>query len=108
LSTIGEDGLAGPSAALADTIERTAAMLGARYWTPDELRAQAERQVDLIVDRIKVASNRGALKTWNARYRSYRLEQKATGGKAIGYWQYLELAVMLPTVRDVAASGRAV
>jgi hypothetical protein len=108
-ATIGAEGLSGrPAAALGDAVVAAAGMLGARYWTASDLRAEAERQVDEIVERIKAANHRGALKVWNARFKSYRLEQKASGGKAIGYWQYLELAVTLPTVRSIAASGRAI
>jgi hypothetical protein len=76
--------------------------------TSDELHRVAEQAVDEIVERIKASGQRGALKVWNSRYKSYRLKQNAKGGKAVGYWQYLELAVTLPTVRDVASSGRSI
>jgi hypothetical protein len=105
LATIGQDGMSGqPAAALAALIEQTAAMLGARWQTPDTLRKLAGHQVDEIVERIKASGQRGALKHWNARYKQYRLAQGAKGEKAIGYWPFLEQAVMLPTVRSIAAA----
>jgi len=107
LVMIDQDGLSGkPSAALAASIEQAAAKLGAPFQTPDELRKLAGQQVDEIVERIKASGQRGALKHWNARYKQYRLAQGAKGEKAIGYWPFLEQAVMLPTVRDAAATGR--
>jgi hypothetical protein len=105
LATIDQEGLSGkPGAALAATIERTAAALGAPFQTPDTLRKLAGQQVDEIVERIKASGQRGALKHWNARYKQYRLAQGAKGEKAIGYWPFLEQAVMLPTVRSIAAA----
>ena len=106
LATIGQDGMSGrPAGALVDAIERTAARLGARWQTPDTLRKLAGQQVDEIVERIKASGQRGALKHWNARYKQYRLAQGAKGEKAIGYWPFLEKAVMTPTVRSIAAAA---
>jgi hypothetical protein len=105
LDTIGPEGLLGrPAVALAGAIEQTAARLGARWQTSDALRKAAGAQVDEIVERIKASGQRGKLKSWNARYKEYRLGQAAKGEKAIGYWTFLEQAVTLPTVRSIAAS----
>jgi hypothetical protein len=109
LATIDREGATDQApAAVAAQIERTATALGASHVSPSELRAAAERHVEEIVERIKASGQRGALKHWNARYKQYRLAQVAKGEKAIGYWPFLEQAVMLPTVRDVAATGRMV
>ena len=78
----------------------------APYETAADIRAVAERQVDAITERVKASGQAGGLKHWNARYKQYRLAQGAKGEKALGYWPFLEQAVMLPTVRNMAASGR--
>jgi hypothetical protein len=106
---IGPEGLSGkPAAALAELIERAAAKLGAPHQTPEQVRKAAGHQVAEIVERVKTAGQRGALKVWNKRYRQYRLAQVAKGEKAIGYWPFLEQAVMLPTVKQLAMTGRTV
>jgi hypothetical protein len=101
MSRIGEP--SGKAAELAGLIKQTAATLGARCQTLDELRGLAARQVDEIVSRIK-ASGR-ALKPWNQRYRQYRLEQVAKGEKAVPYAAFLEEIVIQPTVRSIAAQA---
>jgi hypothetical protein len=62
LVTIGPEGMSGKAAALADTIERTAAMLGAPLQTAAGLRAEAERQVDKIVAKVAASNQAGGLK----------------------------------------------
>jgi hypothetical protein len=90
LSTIDPEGLSGqPAAALASA----------------KIRKCAGQQVNEIVERIKAAGQRGKLKHWNARYKQYRLAQGAKGEKVIGYGPFLEQAVMLPTVRSIAAGA---
>jgi hypothetical protein len=109
LLTIGREGLAGkPAAALAALIERTAAMLGARYWTASELRAEAERQVAAIVAKVAASNTSGGLKHWNAAFKQYRRQQVAKAEKALPYSVFLERFVLTAMVRDVAMSGRAI
>jgi hypothetical protein len=48
----------------------------------------------------------GKLKRWNAAYKQYRLEQVAKSEPAIPYANYIEVVVTMPTVRQLAASGR--
>ncbi len=109
LMTIGKEGVTDQApAALAEAIERTAAMLGAPHQTPAELRAAAAEQVAEIVERVKSAGLSGRLKMWNKRYRQYRLVQIAKSEPAIPYASYIEQAVTLPTVKQLAASGRTV
>ena len=107
--TIGQDGLSGqPAAALAASIERTAARLGARWQTPDGLRKAAAEQVAEIVERVKMAGLSGKLKRWNASYKQYRLAQIEKGEPAIPHASYIEKVVTMPTVRQLAMSGRMV
>jgi hypothetical protein len=107
LMMIDLEGLSGkPPAALVGAIEQAAAKLGAPYQTAGELRAEAERQVAEITARIKAAGLSGALRQWNTRYRQYRLAQIDKSEPAIPYAAFLEMAVILPTVRNIAASGR--
>jgi hypothetical protein len=109
LATIGKDGLAGqPAAALVDAIERTAAMLGAPHQTPAELRAAAAGQVAEIVERVKMAGLSGKLKRWNASYKQYRLAQLEKGEPAIPHASYVEKVVTLPTLKQIAMTGRTV
>jgi hypothetical protein len=109
LATIGPEGLSGrPAGTLVDAIERTAAMLGASYVTPTELRKAAAEQVAEITERVRASGQRGALKVWNTRYRQYRLSRVAKAEPAIPYSMFLEQVVIMPTVRQIAASGRAI
>jgi hypothetical protein len=109
LAAIDKEGLPSKSPArLVDAIERTAAKLGAPFMTLDELRKAAEVQVAEIVERVKTAGLSGKLKRWNAAYRQYRLEAVARAEKAIPYANYIEQAVTMPTVKQLAASGRTV
>jgi hypothetical protein len=106
LASIGPERLSGqPAAALAELVEQAAARLGAKWRTPEQLRKLAEQRVDEITERIKASNQSGALKHWNARYRAYRLSARANGAQAIGYWPFLEQAVMIPTVRSIAAGA---
>jgi hypothetical protein len=107
LATIGPEGLSGqPSGALVAAIERTAAMLGAPYQTPDSLRKAAAEQVAEIVERVKMAGLSGKLKRWNAAYKQYRLAQVEKSEPAIPYAAFLEQVVIMPTVKQIAATGR--
>jgi hypothetical protein len=107
LATIGKEALSGrPAAAMVDAIERTAAMLGASHQTPEQLRAAAAEQVAEIVERVKTAGLSGRLKMWNKRYKQYRLGQLEKSEPAIPYAAFLEQAVTMPTVKQLAASGR--
>jgi hypothetical protein len=109
LATIGPEGLSGqPAGALVDAIEQTAAKLGARWQTPDGLRKAAAAQVAEIVERVKTAGLSGKLRHWNARYKQYRLGQVAKAEPAIPYAAFIERSVTLPTIREIAASGRTV
>jgi hypothetical protein len=109
LASIGqEDCTDQPAAALAASIERAAARLGARWQTPDTLRKLAGQQVDEIVARVKAAGLSGRLKRWNAAYKQYRLEAVARAEKGMPYAHYIEQAVTMPTVRQIAASGRTI
>jgi hypothetical protein len=109
LMTIDKEGLRGkPPAAVASLIEQAAGMLGAPFQTPDGLRRAAEIQVAEITARVKISGQRGALKAWNTRYRQYRLAQLAKSEPAIPYSAFLEQVVILPTVRQIAATGRMV
>lgn len=106
LATIGKEGVTGTKpAVLAASIEKAAATLGANYFTLDALRAEAAVQVAEITARIKAAGLSGALKQWNTRYRQYRLARAEQGEPAIPYSVFLEQVVIMPTVRDAAASG---
>jgi hypothetical protein len=109
LATIGPEGLSGkPAGELAASIERTAAMLGARHQSPEQLRKAAEEQVAEIVERVKTAGLSGRLKMWNKRYRQYRLAQVAKAEPAIPYAAFIERVVTTPTVKQLAMSGRSV
>jgi hypothetical protein len=109
LMTIGKDGMSGkPAGALADAIEQAAATLGAPYQTPAGLRKAAEAQVAEIVERVKAAGLSGRLKRWNAAYRQYRLDAVAKSEKAMPYACYIEQAVTLPTIKQIAATGMTV
>jgi hypothetical protein len=109
LATIGPEGLAGrPAGALVDAIERTAAMLGAPHQTPEQLHKAAADQVAEITARVKAAGLSGRLKRWNAAYKQYRLAQLEKSEPAIPYANYIEQAVTLPTVKQIAQSGRTV
>jgi hypothetical protein len=83
-------------------------MLGARHHSPAELRKAAAEQVAEITARVKASGQRGALKVWNTRYKQYRLAQVAKAEPAIPYSAFLEQVVIMPTVRQVAATGRMV
>jgi hypothetical protein len=107
LATIGQDGMSGqPAAVLAGAIEQAAASIGAPFQTPDELRKAAGQQVAEIVERVKTAGLSGKLKRWNKAYKQYRLAQVAEAKQAMPYANYIEQAVTMPTVRQIAASGR--
>jgi hypothetical protein len=107
LVMIDVEGLSGkPLAAVAGAIEQAAATLGAPYSTPEQLGRAAEIQVAEIVDRVKTAGLSGGLKKWNTRYRQYRLAQVAEAKQAMPYANYIEQVVTMPTVRQIAASGR--
>jgi len=93
----------GGNVATGPTDQQLSALIAAQ---PGTARFVAERQVDAITERVKASGQAGGLKHWNARYKQYRLAQGAKGEKALGYWPFLEQAVMLPTVRNMAASGR--
>jgi hypothetical protein len=109
LATIGQDGMSGqPVATLAGAIEQTAATLGAGWQTPDTLRKGAAEQVDEIVERVKAAGLSGRLKMWNKRYKQYRVAQLEKSEPAIPYASYIERAVTLPTVKQLAMTGRTV
>jgi hypothetical protein len=97
-----------PADAVAARIELAAATLGAPCHTLEQLRKFAAPQVAEIVVRVKASGRRGKLKSWNSRYRIYRLERTARCEAAIDYWSFLELKVVLPTVRNIAAMGRTV
>jgi hypothetical protein len=107
LATIEKEGVAGkPAAALAALIERTAAMLGATWMTPDGLRRTAAEQVAEITERVKMAGLSGKLKRWNASYKNYRQAQIEKGEPAIPHASYIERVVTAPTVKQLAMSGR--
>jgi hypothetical protein len=108
LATIGQDDMSGRPAALAASIEQAAATLGAKWQTPDALRKAAAEQVDEITERVRSAGLSGRLKMWNKRYRQYRLGQLEKSEPAIPYAAFLEQVVTLPTVRQLAMSGRTV
>jgi hypothetical protein len=109
LMTIGKEDVTGkPASSLVDAIERTAAMLGAKWQTPDTLRKGAAEQVAEIVERVKMAGLSGKLKRWNASYKNYRQAQIEKGEPAIPHASYIERFVTAPTVRQLAASGRTV
>jgi hypothetical protein len=109
LVMIDVEGLSGkPLAAVAGAIEQAATKLGAPYETAAGLRKAAEQQVDEIVERVKTAGLSGRLKHWNVRYRQYRLAQIEKSEPAIPYAAFIERVVTMPTVRQLAASGRAI
>jgi hypothetical protein len=84
LMTIGKEGVTGkPPAALAALIERAAAMLGAPYRTPDELRRIAEQAVVEVQARVAALNQSGGLKQINKQYKSDRLAQIARAEKAM-------------------------
>jgi hypothetical protein len=76
------------------------------FWTPEQLRKAAAEQVAEITERVKTAGLSGKLKRWNAAYKQYRLAQVAKAEKAIPYSSFLEQFVVIPTVRQIAATGR--
>jgi hypothetical protein len=82
--------------------------LGAPYQTPDALRKAAAEQVAEIVERVKTAGLSGRLKRWNAAYKQYRVAQVAKAEPAIPYAAFLEQVVTLPTVKQLAMTGRTV
>jgi hypothetical protein len=59
-----------------------------------------------ITERVKSAGLSGKLKRWNAAYKQYRLAQLEKSEPAIPYSAFLEQVVIMPTVRQLAASGR--
>jgi hypothetical protein len=97
-----------PADALAASVELAAAKVGAAVISPDRLKAFAEAQVSEIIARVNASGRRGKLKHWNARYRLYRLERIAKCEPVISYQAFLEQAVILPTVRNIAILGRTV
>jgi len=107
LAAIDQKGLSGkPPALMAGAIKQAAATLGAPYETAVELRKAAGQQVAEIVERVKTAGLSGKLKRWNKAYKQYRLAQVAEAKQAMPYANYIEQAVTMPTVRQIAASGR--
>jgi hypothetical protein len=60
------------------------------------------------VARVQAAGLSGRLKRWNAAYKQYRLEAVAKSERAMPYSHYIEQVVTMPTVRNVAATGRTV
>lgn len=86
LMTIGREGLtAKQPAALAASIEKAAAVVGAPVMASDALHRLAAAQVEAITERVKTAGLSGALKPWNARYRQYRSRagRKARAGDSV-------------------------
>jgi hypothetical protein len=109
LATIGLEGMSGKQPeALAASIERTAAMLGAPYQTPDELRKAAELEVAKIIAKVAASNQSGGLKLWNTAYKQHRRDAAAAGQKATSYAAFIERFVITPTVRNIAATGRMV
>ena len=108
LAAIGRDGGLSnkPAALLVASIKQAAATLGAPFRTPGQLHDAAETHVAAIVARVKAAGLSGGLKHWNGRYRQYRRAQVEKGEPAIPYSAFIEQAVMLPTVRTIAARAR--
>jgi hypothetical protein len=105
---LGDGPIRQPAVIVAEQIEQAAAKLGARWQTADGLRKVAAEQVDEIVERVKTAGLSGKLKRWNAAYRQYRLEAVAKAEKAIPYAAFLEQVVTMPTVKQLAMTGRTV
>jgi hypothetical protein len=109
LMTIDREGVTDQApAAVAALIERAAATVAAAYQSPDGLRKAAGQQVDEIVERVKASGQSGRLKRWNAAYKQYRQAQIEKSEPAIPYAHYIERVVTMPTVRQIAATGRTV
>jgi hypothetical protein len=107
LLTIGLDGWTDQApAAVAGAIERTAATVGAPIISPDALRAEAERQVAEIVERVRASNQSGGLKVWKTAYKQYRRAQIAKAEKAIPYSAYLQRVIVATMVRNVEMTGR--
>jgi hypothetical protein len=64
--------------------------------------------VTAIAARVWASNQSGGLKLWNMKYKLYRQGQAAKSEKAIPYQRFIEEAVTLPTVRNIAATGRTI
>jgi hypothetical protein len=95
-----------PPDAVAALIEKTARSMGAPFQTAAELRADAEKEVDKIVDRVQATNQAGGLRELNRSYKAYRQQQIARAERAQGYSKYLEEHYTIGIVRSVASVGR--
>jgi hypothetical protein len=95
-------------AAVAGAIERTARSIGAPFQTAADLRIDAEKEVDKIIDRVKATNQAGGLHQLNKAYKIYRQQQIDRAERAISYNRYLEEKYTLRIIRSVASVGRMV
>jgi hypothetical protein len=79
-----------PPQEVGDKVKSTAALLGAKWQTQNQIERDAERVVAQITHRIKEAQMSGDLKEVNYSYKKYREEQLAKGETAIPYTAYLQ------------------
>jgi hypothetical protein len=93
--------------AVAALIRGTAKGMGAPYQTAAGLRADAEREVDKILERVRASNSAGGLQQVNRSYKAYRQAQLAKAEKAVPYSKFVEPFVMT-ILRQIATAGRMV
>jgi len=77
-------------AALRDEVVNAAAALGAKFRTAEEVRADAEKVVEEMVEKVEVMRQSGQLTKVNRDYKIYRQAQVALGRKAVPYQCHLD------------------
>jgi hypothetical protein len=93
-------------AAVAARLVSAARSIGAPFQTPDELRADAEQEVDKILAKVDATNASGGLRELNKAYKAYRLAQIDKAERAVGYHTFIEQKYTIGIVRSVAAVGR--
>lgn len=80
--------------------------MGAPFQTAAQLRVDAEKEVDKIVEKVAASNQSGGLREINKQYRAYRLAQVAKAEKATSYAAFIEQHYTISIVRSVAAVGK--
>ncbi len=93
--------------AVAALIRRTAVAMGAPFQTLAGLQADAEKEVDKILERVRASNASGGLQQVNRSYKAYRQQQLAKAEKAMPYAKFIEPFVM-QILRQIATAGRMV
>jgi hypothetical protein len=92
--------------AVAARLKKAARTMGAPFQTAAELRADAEKEVDKIVERVRATGQAGGLSAYNKAYRQYRLGQIAKAEPAVSHGTFIERNYTVTIVRQVAMTGR--